>query len=224
MNLLRIKDFPRYVRELPDFLRGCATTKTKWGEDITVSFPEYRSIVEKGYITGHGEEAVYEYLNSHLSNKDIFFDIGANIGFYSLLGAHLGAKTYAFEPFPSTRSILIKNVNGKNVEVYPYAVSDKKGKLKMVTGRYPGLNKISENGKTEVESISLDEFGVIPTIMKVDVEDHEMDVFMGAKKLIEEHAPIIVAEVSPESSEYLVSLGYTATLLGKTNYVFTRPK
>lgn len=221
-KIMSFADIPRYARELPAYISGVARATTLWGDVMRVPFPEFRSIVEKGYITGHGEEGVYEYLNTHLSGKDIFFDIGANAGFYSLLGAHKGADTYSFEPFPSTLKLLASNANGKQVRVYPYAVSDKSGALAMEAGKHPGLNKVSDTGTVQVESLSLDDFGVVPTIMKVDVEGHEMSVFKGAQTLLAGHSPVIVAEVSPESKNYLESLGYKAALLGKTNYVFTK--
>lgn len=222
-KLLNIKEYARYARELPDYVRGTARAKTVWGDSIRVPFPEFRSVVERGYIVGHGEEAVLDYLQTHLCDKDIFFDVGANAGFYTLLGAHKGAKTYAFEPFPSTFQLLQENVKGKDVQLFPYAVSDSSGERGMVAGANPGLNKVSDGGAVKVTSIALDEFDIVPTIMKVDVENHEMQVFKGAQRLISAHYPTIVAEVSDESKSYLESLGYSATLLGKTNYLFTRP-
>ncbi len=221
-KLLHPRNFPRYARELPWYLRGVARARTLWGDTMLVPFPEFRSVVEEGYITGHGEEAVYEYLNTHLTQKDIFFDIGANAGFYTLFGAHKGAHTYAFEPFPSTLRLLRENTKNKKVEVVPLALSNSSAGVHMEEGRHPGLNKVSTTGAVAAPSTTLDEFGVIPTFMKVDVEGHEMQVFVGGLRLLAEHSPTIIAEVSPESKAYLVSLGYTATLLGKVNYLFVK--
>lgn len=225
-KLTRIRDLPRYVLELPDYLRGYALATTHWGDCMRVPFPEFRSVVQKGYITGHGEEAVYAYFDSHLTGKDIFFDVGANAGFYTLLAKHKGAKIYCFEPFPTTYEMLRWNVerNGRDarVTILPYAVSEHKGTLHMVKEYTSGINHISVDGNIPVQTINLDEFEIIPTVMKVDVEGHEMNVFKGAKNMLKQYMPAIVAEVSLESRDYLISLGYKATLLGKTNYLFTK--
>jgi FkbM family methyltransferase len=221
-KLLNLKEFPRYTKELPYYIRGTASARTIWGDRIVVPFPEFRSIVDHGILLGHGEEKVFEYLNAHLSEKDIFFDIGANAGFYSLLAAHKGAQVHAFEPFPSVVALLVKNTKGKSIMVHSEAVSDINGRVCMEKGKRPGLNHVSANGTIEVSSIKLDDAQITPTVMKVDVEGHEMNVFRGAQNLLTHHHPIIIAEVNAESRDYLISLGYTATLLGKTNYLFTK--
>ncbi len=225
-KLSRVKDIPRYIVELPSYLRGYACATTRWGDRMKVPFPEFRSIVEKGYITGHGEEGVYEYLDSHLTDNDIFFDVGANAGFYTLLANHRGARVYSFEPFPSTFEMLHGNVrtncNEKRVTILPYAVSEHEGTVHMRKMHTAGVNLVSPDGNVPVQAISLDGFDVVPTVMKVDVEGHELSVFKGAQIMLRKHMPAIIAEVSPESRDYLVSLGYTATLLGKTNYLFSR--
>lgn len=225
-KLVRWRDIPRYIAELPNYARGRALATTLWGDTMLVPFPEFRSVVQKGYITGHGEEAVYDYLHSQLTEKDTFFDIGANAGFYTLLASHRGARTYAFEPFPTTFEMLRKNVekncNAGRVTIFQNAVSERKGPLLMVKEHTAGINHISPEGNVPVQAICLDEFDVIPTVMKVDVEGHEMSVFKGAQDVLKKYMPAVVAEVSPESRDYLISLGYKATLLGKTNYLFTK--
>lgn len=225
-KLARVRDLPRYAAELSDYLRGYAIATTRWGDRMRVPFPEFRSIVQKGFITGHGEEAVYDYFDSHLTANDIFFDIGANAGFYTLLANHKGARTYSFEPFPTTFEMLRGNVERNcktdRVTLIPRAVSEHAGTLHMVEEHTAGINHISSDGNIPVQTIALDEFEIVPTVMKVDVERHEMSVFRGARNMLKKYMPVIVAEVTHESRDYLVSLGYRATLLGKTNYLFTK--
>jgi FkbM family methyltransferase len=225
-KVARVRDLPRYVIELPAYVRGYATAQTLWGDRMRVPFPEFRSIVQEGYITDHGEESVYEFFNTHLTAQDVFFDVGANAGFYTLLANHRGARVYSFEPFPTTFEMLRGNVKNNctpdRVTLFQNAVSEHKGTLHMTEEHTAGINHISVDGNIPVQTISLDDFGIMPTVMKVDVEGHEMSVFRGAKNMLQRHMPIIVAEVSTESRDYLISLGYKATLLGKTNYLFTK--
>ncbi|MCX6787581.1 MAG: FkbM family methyltransferase [Candidatus Kaiserbacteria bacterium] len=225
-KLARVRDLPRYAFELSAYMRGYATAKTLWGDHMRVPFPEFRSIVQKGYITGHGEESVYAYFDSHLTGKDVFFDIGANAGFYTLLANHTGARVYSFEPFPTTFELLRENIERNcdpaRVTLFPYAVSEHKGTLHMLEKHTAGINHISADGNIPVQTVTLDELQIVPTVLKVDVEGHEMSVFKGARTMLRKYMPVIVAEVSAESRDYLVSLGYKATLLGKTNYLFTK--
>jgi FkbM family methyltransferase len=187
---------------------------------MTVPFPEFRSLCTLGYIGG-AEKEVYEYLHKTITAKDIFFDIGANAGFYSLLAIQKGATVHAFEPIPSTFKLLEQNTEGKSISLHPVAVSSATGTVRMKQNGSSGLNRVDSNGNTVVQTITLDEFGVVPTIVKVDVEGHELAAFQGAERILREHKPIIVAEISDASAiDFLCSLGYTQTLLGKNNYVF----
>lgn len=219
----QVQNIPRYMRELPSYMRGVGRGTTVWGDQMLVPFPEFRSICEKGYIEG-GEEAVFEYFNQHITASDTFFDIGANAGFYALLANSKGAQVHAFEPFPSTFALLAQNAH-EPVHIYPYAISDSSGTVHMLKGERSGLNSVSDDGDLPVQAISLDEFNVIPTIMKVDVEGNEMKVFKGAEKMLRAHMPTIVVEGSPEVTVYLESLGYTSQLLGNAhsgNYLFIK--
>ena len=83
---------------------------------------------------GNLESAVQEAMIRHLGHGEVFFDIGANLGFFSLLAAHLSGldagRVYAFEAAPDNAEAIRVNaaVNAiPNVEVLPVAVSDAPG-------------------------------------------------------------------------------------------------
>lgn len=211
-KFLRVRDFPRYARELPAYLRGNANATTQWGERMRVPFPEFRSICERGYIDGN-EVPVYEYFKGRIKPTDVFFDIGANAGFYSVLANHLGAKVYAFEINPRTFALLAANARG-NITAHHIGVSDSNAGALVKVGMQPGLTSLSPEGTIPVKTISLDEFGIVPTVMKVDVEGHEIPVFRGAEKMLRAHMPDIVVEGSPDITAYLISLGYELHPLG----------
>ncbi len=220
-KLSRVRDFPRYVRELPAYIKGYATATTVWGERMLVPFPEFRSICERGYIDGN-EVPVYEYIKSRIKPGDVFFDVGANAGFYSVLANHLGATVHAFEINSKTFKLLAANVRG-NITAHHIGVSDSNAGALVQVGARPGLTHLSPDGTIPVKTISLDEFGIVPTVMKVDVEGHEIPVFKGAEKMLRAHMPDIVVEGSPEITAYLISLGYTVHPLGDSgNDLFTK--
>ena len=221
-----LSQFPRYVRELPSFIRGTAEAKLPWGGTMRVPFPEHRDVATTGYFDG--EHEVFDYFNEHITKDDIFFDIGANAGYYSLLAASKGATVYAFEPFPDTFDLLIDNVMfKKNIHPNKMAISNKTGYAKMDGSGVSGYNKISPQGTTDVLTLAIDDFidqmGLAPTIIKIDVEYHDLEACQGMENLLKTHHPTLMVECD-NSMDYLFSLGYTATLLGnpkKRDYLFT---
>lgn len=137
------------------------------------------------------------------SEAKVIFDIGANIGLYSLLAASQNqeAAIHAFEPTPSLAEMLITNaiLNGfTNIVINKVAVNDLSGTLHLnycsgSGGVNEGMNYTSA-GRESLESItvpaiSLDEYCIDNSIeyidlMKVDVEGNEISVLRGAKRLI----------------------------------------
>jgi len=144
-----------------------------------------------------------------------FFDIGANIGFFSLLAGKKEptASVYAFEPCSWTFGILKRNIalnDLQNVKAYRFALGNKEGKalLKLNAWGLDGLNTIGQPthpdcrivGEEEVPLITLDRFIAQHNIqrvdlMKVDVEGAELLVFEGAYQLLSRNdAPLILYE------------------------------
>ena len=127
-------------------------------------------------------------------------DIGANIGYYTLLAAKLvgdEGKVFAFEPEPRNYALLLKNIelNGyKNVIPRQQAVSNKAGKVKLflheVESGAHSLYEVRKDAREAivVDAISLDEFFAgeeCPIdIIKIDVEGAEMVVLLGMSKIV----------------------------------------
>jgi FkbM family methyltransferase len=127
-------------------------------------------------------------------------DIGANIGYYTLLAAKLvgdEGKVFAFEPEPQNYALLLRNIelNGyKNIIPQQKAVANTTGKVKLFLDKLePGahsLYKVRQSAKEAimVGAISLDEFFAgkeCPIdIIKIDVEGAEMTVLLGMTKIV----------------------------------------
>jgi FkbM family methyltransferase len=133
------------------------------------------------------------FLDDYLKNGDLFVDIGANIGAYSILAASKGAKVIAIEPIPSTFKILKKNILLNNfeasVDVYNKAISDEKEKLNF-SNNLDALNHVLTKSEhypdiINISAIKLDEIlnGRIPKFIKIDVEGFETKVVKGAEKI-----------------------------------------
>ena len=128
----------------------------------------------------------------------IGLDVGANIGYYSVLFAKHSKKVYCFEPNKTNYEILNKNIalnklENKAVLVHK-AVSDKDRKTKIYTGDMNNFSNLSKDNLhahsvfsknyavEEVETIRLDDYfkGLkAPDYVKIDVDGHELEVLRG---------------------------------------------
>jgi FkbM family methyltransferase len=190
-----------------------------------------------------------EMLYKLVEDKDVIFDIGANIGWYSI---HLSKKLpssviYAFEPISETFEQLIRNVElnqATNIDLNKIALSDKMQTLTFFytptgTGASSSVN-ITGGGdvlKMECQTNTIDQFiknRNIPKLdfIKCDVEGAKFLVFKGGVETISKHLPIIFAEMLRKWSEnfcyhpndiihFFLKLGYQCytSSVGKLNVV-----
>jgi FkbM family methyltransferase len=179
------------------------------------------------YLHGGGEQAVQQALVEILEPGMVFYDIGANIGFFSLLAARLvGAtgKVFSFEPDPQNAIRLRQNIerNGfANVTVVESGVWWKSGPLRFVpaneTSPDHGVGKFDSfgTGGIWIPCVALDDFvqsAPIPGAIKCDVEGAEIEVFHGGKMLLSNNHPVVVCET--HSSNIDAHLKYDFAMLG----------
>ena len=153
----------------------------------------------------------------------VVLDVGANVGYYTLLASVLvgdGGVVHAFEPEPRNAEFLRHHlrVNGvRNVTVQQAAVSDRAGTARFEFGSGSGTGHLGESGTLEVRTLRLDDYcaehGLVPTAIKIDVEGAEMSVLFGARDTLARHRPTIFlsthgAEVHAASLGFLRGLGY----------------
>lgn len=146
----------------------------------------------------------------------VVVDVGANIGYFSLLAARkVGSqgKVYAFEPHPDNYALLVKNIqanNYTNIVALQKAVSNTSGTLRLFGsstnhGRHSlePSNVLNLVNEVEVEAITLDEYlqQVVKSqqvdLLKIDVEGAEQMVIEGGRAILEAAAPIILMEFWP---------------------------
>lgn len=171
----------------------------------------------------------YEYekrlvFEKKVHRDSIVFDIGANVGFYTLLASVLvgsNGRVFAFEPVPRNLSYLRKHLqlNGiTNVEILDVAVTDKCSITFFDEGQNSSMGHIASQGQLEVKTVSLDGLTKkgeipLPDYIKIDVEGAEMLVLSGAKSVLANaHPTIFLAthgfEIHKTCREFLESLGY----------------
>lgn len=194
----------------------------------------YRWIVgaeTHGCWLGSYEPAKQRQFGDALKESDIVYDIGANVGFYSLLASRCVGSTgqvHAFEPLPENLVYLEKHTrlnHCTNVSIHRVAVSDRSAKLCFQRGNIRSQGHLSESGDLEVNAILLDEFAYkdgngLPNVIKIDVEGAELDVLHGAKKLLHSNPPVIFlathnANVHKQCCELLYLSGYRLEGVGQ---------
>ena len=139
----------------------------------------------------------------------VFFDVGSNWGYFSLLlAARPGftGRIHAFEPWPTTYADLdsvVSQAGLRNViTTHRLALGACEGQVSMRCGRHSGLAQIAEAASTEqlqtVQQVTLDGLDLpAPDLMKLDVEGAEAAIVEGGRELIQRSRPIIVFEHTP---------------------------
>jgi FkbM family methyltransferase len=144
--------------------------------------------------TGNISCGLHEYVDMRfvldtLEPGDLFVDIGANVGSYTVLASKVrGARTIAVEPDPVTARSLRRNieVNGiaDKVSVVEAALGAHAGTVSFTVGR-DTVNRVAQEGDDPVREVGLRTFddvldSEVPGVIKIDVEGFEADVFKGA--------------------------------------------
>ena len=121
---------------------------------------------------------------------DLFLDVGANVGAYSIWVGELGAEAIAVEPAEDTFVLLQDNIrlNKHNITAVRAAAGTSCGVIRFTEGR-DCVNRIDPEGAVEVPVITIDSLVGDRTVagMKIDVEGFEIDVLRGAELALSEH-------------------------------------
>ncbi len=157
-------------------------------------------------------QGMYDYNNMNLIKHilkikpGIFFDIGTNIGVYSLIASESNeSKIISFEPHPYTFQILnnqIKLNQRINITTINKAVSNKNGKVMFTNQGGSSVNKVASNEEAntiEVDCITMNSFcnynNLLPEIVKLDVEGYELEVLEGFENSLNQ-VNVLLIEIS----------------------------
>jgi len=177
-----------------------------------------------------------------IKKGDVVVDIGANIGYYSLIFAKLvgnNGKVYAFEPEPNNFELLKKNVminDYTNVELICKGVSNENGNVNFYLdnknkGGHSLIDTIKEKESIKIDLIRLDDYIQDQRIafIKIDIEGYEFEAIKGMSrilqktnnvKLMTEFNPYLLKKSGIEPIEYLKLLkdfGFNIYNLEKKN-------
>ena len=188
-----------------------------------------------GYRLGTTEPAFQRALAERVRPGHVVYDLGANVGFYTVLCARLAGPTgrvVAVEPFPASAEAVRHNalLNGfDTVRVVEAAVGAAPGRAWLSTARRdPVTFRLADDRRgpgLEVELTSVDALVAAghppPDVVKVDVEGAEVAALRGMAQTLAAHRPAVlvevhhaVADVPDVLKEVAEPLGYRTTVLG----------
>jgi FkbM family methyltransferase len=207
---------------LPPIVRICRgrefTIRGNYGKGLRIALDESNP----AYILGASEPEVQATLVDALSPGSVLYDIGANIGFFTIIAARVvGVEGHvvAFEPQPRARHTLERNIDRnrfKNVSVVPQAVGASRGHAHLTVDGMRGhaTAHLADHGHL-VKVVAIDNVvGGLrpPDVVKIDVEGTEVDVLLGLHETIRRYAPLIICEIHGPNratcEEILLNHGY----------------
>lgn len=224
--------------------RGRLFTATLfWDRSIQIPLRDYDALALHMFGFAGGNEAelkLTKFFIKNLKPDDVFYDIGANCGFYTYLASELCKETHTFEPIKTLADAVRKNSSEfPGVTVNCVALSDRTGEMDFYIGEFSGLSTLNaavvkgrspESGtfkKTTAPTIMLDDYTAThskPTVLKIDAEGAEKDIIDGGRSFFTTNAPTVAIEVWGEKGGGRISMGAVEELrkLGYQSYRLDR--
>jgi FkbM family methyltransferase len=194
------------------------------------------------------EPGLSRALRDRLAPGDVFLDIGANIGYFSVLAGRIvgpAGRVVAFEPHPDARSVLQQAVAANDlagiVEIVPVAVADRVGVVPLFLTadsvlsttdpfRSPARAHYDFPGSIDVPQVTVDEWlgahaELVPRLraIKIDVEGTEADVVRGMRATLDRCAGAAIlceTRAGSEADRFLREQGYQVVALDSLNAAF----
>jgi FkbM family methyltransferase len=149
-----------------------------------------------GCWLGTYEADVQAALVPHLRPGVVFYDLGANVGYYALMAARLGATVVAIEPMPRNLHYLRRHfeINGLTATVVETALLDFEGTARMASDPGPAFARISDHGQpvgtTTLDLLVYRDHLPAPHLVKCDTEGAEVAILGGAVRLLRADPPM----------------------------------
>lgn len=215
-------NYDRKLESVLHFLRWQIISKI-WDNYLIYNLTENtRIIVKKGLtgVTGNIYTGLYEFedmlFSLHLMREDdIFYDIGANVGVYSvLISGEKRSNSYSFEPTPDIFSILSLNIKLNNLEnkvkLFNCALGNENTKINFRLNKLGVTNHISEDLNSGLEELievdlkRIDDLNIkSPNLIKIDVEGFEFEVLKGANSIFKSNSLYgVIIELNGSGKKY----------------------
>lgn len=153
-----------------------------------------------------------KYVREFAKDAKVTYDLGAEMGYYSLAFMRLmgeGGKVYAFES------------NKERVMKFPELAkrNSAEGKIKVFEAYVTNSNDTGPLNKTSIDSFVYEKGNPAPDVIKMDIEGEELNALRGAEKTLKEHHPKLIIEIhsrelAVECPVYIRTLGYAVQPVG----------
>ncbi len=151
------------------------------------------------YLDGtlHEPEITRELIKS-LNSDSVFYDVGANVGYYTVFAAEVCTRgeVHAFDINPQFLQLAEKSLdaNGVTARLNNVAISNSTGETVSYSGEFgtTSVDSDSDDNSCEVDTITIDDYikeNQTPDVMKIDVEGFESHVLEGAGELLRQGYP-----------------------------------
>jgi len=153
----------------------------------------YGQHTEPTYLedAGNGQQAQRDASLKYVEQWRVCLDIGSNIGQWTRPLAKRFESVVCFEPNPNFRECFKKNIQEKNVLLWPYGLSDKEHKAKQ---DFNSTVLHEEDG--DIDCRTLDSFGLTNIdFVKIDVDGFEIPLLNGARETLSKNDPVINIEM-----------------------------
>lgn len=170
-----------------------------------------------GFVLGTHEHHITELLLHNVRHDDTCLDVGANIGYFTSILAQLVGpfgEVLAFEPVPENFAVLKQNAElaaqrGLRIQTIQAAVSSQPGELKIIRQQWSTYHQVAAidkdaPGVERIPAVTLDDvISRLPadrsvSLLKVDVEGHELPVVIGLQRsLAANRVRRLVIEITP---------------------------
>ena len=193
-------------------------------------------------IRGEWDGKVLNVLKQRLGPGDVFVDVGANVGYFSLIASRLVGDqgiVFTFEPSPRALEKLISNLRRNNIEnvvLFSTACGYKVElhRLNQASWHNIGASSfcghIGSEATENVPVLPLDNLlgglDIAPSLIKIDVEGYEFEALRGMVEILVRHRPEVLMEITPrwlrdqghepiDVHAFMSPLGYEALLVGE---------
>ena len=162
----------------------------------------YGQHTEPTYLqdAGNGQQAQRDDALTYVNQWRVCLDIGSNIGQWTRPLAKRFDSVVCFEPNPNFRECFNKNIQEKNVLLWPYGLSDKEHKAKQDFN-----STILQQEDGDIDCRTLDSFGLTNVdFVKIDVDGFEVPLLNGARETLTKNNPVINIEMKRDKRSDIV--------------------
>jgi FkbM family methyltransferase len=202
--------------------RTRAEVELEWLNGIRVSARRGMTGITGNLYVGLHEFPEMSFLIHYLRTDDLFFDVGANVGSYTLLAAFVSnAQVVSVEPSPTTAKVLRSNLAlnhaAPRVEVKEFAVASSKGfarfsrcldSVNHVVAASENIADVITVATTTIDDLASDR---VPALIKLDIEGHEEEALRGASKTLADTSlnAVLIELDSPFVRDTMSAHGFT---------------